>query len=135
MNETAQRLCIWSGPAFAPIMLISLIAMGFLPALPPAYNASEVVRHYEENRTLIRIGGTIIMQSSVLMLLWVIAISVQLRRVEDGPPILSVVQLVCGVCANFLFTFMAAAWTVAAYRPEREPSEIQAWSDFGWFLL
>ncbi|MEM1138488.1 MAG: hypothetical protein AAGH45_01290 [Pseudomonadota bacterium] len=135
MNKGIQRVCIWSGPVFAPIMLFCLIIMGFMPALPAAYDAAQVAAHYEENRTLIRVGGTVMMQASVLMVLWVIAISVQLQRVEDGPPILSIIQGVFGVFANFLFTFVAAAWTVAAFRPEREATEIQAWTDVGWFYL
>lgn len=135
MNKTIQRVCIWSGPVFIVIMLVCLIAMGFLPPPSPAYDAVQIAAIYEENRTLIRAGSTVLMQGSILMLLWVAAISIQLRRVEQGTPILSLVQLICGVCGNFLFTFMAAAWTVAAFRPEREATEIQAWNDFGWFLL
>lgn len=135
MNKTIQRACIWSGPVFIVIMLVCLIIMGFIPPPSPAYDAAQIAAYYEENRTLLRVGGTVLMQFSILMLLWVAAISIQLRRVEQGPPILSTVQLICGVCGNFLFTFMAAAWTVAAFRPEREATEIQAWHDFGWFLL
>ncbi|MEM8562513.1 MAG: hypothetical protein AAGF57_09785 [Pseudomonadota bacterium] len=135
MNHAIQRICIWSGPLFAVIMLACLFALGFIPPLPAALDATQVADHYDGNRILFRVGGTVMMQASVLVLLWTIAVSVQLRRVEQGPPILSIIQLVFGVCANFLFTFVAAAWSLAAFRPEREPTEIQLLTDLGWFLL
>ncbi|MEM8660918.1 MAG: hypothetical protein AAGF35_08545 [Pseudomonadota bacterium] len=135
MNQTIQKICIWSGPVFGVVMLGCLFSLGFIPPLPAAMDATQVANHYEEHRTLIRVGATVMMQGSVLMFLWVVAISVQLRRIEQGPPVLSMVQLVLGLCVNFLFVFIAVAWSVAAFRPEREATEIQAWNDFGWFML
>lgn len=120
---------------FALIMLISFLLLGFIPPLPAALDANEVARYYDENRLVIRIGGTLVMQASVLMMLWIAAISMQLRRIEVGPPILSTLQAIFGSCGNFLFIFVAAAWSLAAFRPEREATEIQALNDLGWFLL
>ena len=135
MNKAIQRICAWSGPVFAGIFLVCIILMGFIPPPSPAYDAATLAQIYESNRLLIQVGATVVMQASILMLLWVAVISIQLRRIEQGPPILSLIQLICGVCANFLFTFVTAAWTVAAFRPQLEPTEIQAWTDLSFFLL
>ncbi|MEO0438313.1 MAG: hypothetical protein AAF098_15540 [Pseudomonadota bacterium] len=135
MSNLIQKACIWSGPVFALIMLVSFLLLGFIPPLPAALDASEVAQYYEDHRLVIRIGGTLVMQASVLMMLWIVAISMQLRRIEVGPPVLSTLQVIFGSCGNFLFILVSAAWSLAAFRPEREATEIQAFNDLGWFLL
>ncbi|MEM1141859.1 MAG: hypothetical protein AAF671_10965 [Pseudomonadota bacterium] len=135
MNNLIQKVCAWSGPAFILLMFCCLLMLDFMPPIPAAADATTVAEHYESNRILIRAGATLMMQGSVLLMLWVVAISMQMKRIETGPPILSILQAIFGVCANFLFVFVAAAWSLAAFRPEREVTEIQALNDLGWFLL
>ncbi|MEM9725235.1 MAG: hypothetical protein AAF909_07220 [Pseudomonadota bacterium] len=130
-----QRVCAWSGPAFAAIMAFSLIIMGYMPPQSPLADPAEVAAHYEERRTLIRLGAALIMSASTLALIWVVSISMQLRRIEGATPTLAVMQLVCGVGGIYGFLIVGAAWTIAAFRPERDPEIIQAWNDFGWVML
>ncbi|MEM7284584.1 MAG: hypothetical protein AAF438_23555 [Pseudomonadota bacterium] len=135
MENIVQRVFAWSGPLFILIMLFCLIVMDFIPPISPALDAAAVAAFYNENRLGIRFGSTIMMQGCVLMMLCVTAISLQLRRIEGKVAIFSTIQLVSGVFANALFVFSAAAWTLAAFRPERDVADIQAWNDIGWFLL
>lgn len=134
MENIAQRVCAWSGPLFVFIFLACLIIMDFLPPPSPAMDAAQIADMYEQNRLGIRFGGTIILQACILMILCVIAIAFQLRRIEDSP-IFSTILLISGVCANFLFVFVATAWTMAAFRPDRAIEDIQAWNDLGWMFL
>jgi len=135
MTNIVLRVCVWSGPAFVLIFLACLITMDFLPPPSPAMDADQIAALYDKNRLGIRAGGTIIVQSCILMILCVTAIAFQLRRIENGPPIFSTILLISGVCANFLFVFVGTAWTMAAFRPDRDIANIQAWNDLSWFFL
>lgn len=136
LNKTLQKLSAWAGPAFIICLLPSFWIMGFLPPVSPVLSAEEFASHLEERRTAFRFGAMIVMQTGLLMFLWVAAISAQLRRIEgDGQPILSYAQLIAGLAANFVIVLMSLLWTVVAYRPERDPHLMLLFNDLAWLTL
>lgn len=136
MNQNISSIYAWAGPVFLFVLGASFLLMGFLPPLSADMNADEVAAIYEENRTAIRTGATIIMQAAPLMFLWVAAIASQLRRIESSyGRELTYAQLLLGFTGNIVFLFMSFAWTIAAFRPERSPEMIAMLNDIGWLIV
>lgn len=136
MNKDMSRLFVWGGPVFIVILVIAFLIMGFLPPLSPSMDAERVAEHYATHRTQIRIGSTLIMQFSVMMFLWVAAISSQIRRIESTHSrILTYSQLLLGLAANFLFIIMTLVWTVAAFREDRSAEIVMLLNDLGWLVI
>ncbi len=136
MPRTFQIICAWSAPAFAILFLPALVIMGYLPPLDPAADAAEIAGHYEANRTGIRLGATILMQFAFLVIFWVTAISVQLHRIGGvHARVFVYAQLLFGFAVQSVFLLVSVAWTVAAFRPERDAELIMLLNDFGWLAL
>ncbi len=136
MHRTVQIASAWAAPAFALIILPTFLMMDYLPPLGPSADAEAVAAMYEENRTGIRLGATIIMQFAFLILFWVAAISVQLHRIGGVQSrIFTYAQLLFGLAVQIVFLVASLAWTVAAFRPERDAELIMLMNDIGWLCL
>lgn len=136
MHRTVQIASAWAAPAFALIVLPTFLMMDYLPPLGPSASAEAVAAIYEENRTAIRLGSTIIMQFAFLILFWVAAISVQLHRIGGVQSrIFAYAQLLFGLAVQSVFLVASLAWTIAAFRPERDAELIMLMNDIGWLCL
>lgn len=138
MNRHLRALCAWSGVITLAFMFLGMIVAGWLPVPSPDMSAAEVVAMYEEKQDRIRFFSMMNLISAGWSCMWVAAISSQLRRIESGrSPMWTYLQLGAGVCSSFLFCVQAITWTVAAYRPGRNPEITQAFHDmaFLWFLM
>ena len=138
MNRYGQLLCAWSGVITLVFMFIGMVPAGWLPVPSPNMSAVEVARMYSAHLGGIRFFGIMNMFSAGWSVMWVAAISAQLRRIESGrSPLWTYLQLISGCCGSFLFLVQALTWTVAAFRPERSPDVTQAFNDmaFLWFLM
>jgi len=136
MNTRYQILCAYAGPLFVVLLTPVFFGMGFMPPMAPTMTPTEVAAFYEEHRSMIRLGATLIMQLAMLGVLWTAAISMQLRRAEaGGAPILSTLNLLLGALGFMFFTFPPMFWTTAAYRPERDIDLIYLFNDHAWLAL
>jgi hypothetical protein len=136
MNIRHQVYCAYAGPLFIVLLTPIWYSTGFLPPLSPLMTPVEVAAFYEEHRTMIRLGATLLMQLAMLGVLWSAAISAQLRRIEVGStPILTYVNLALGALGFMFFTIPAMFWTTAAYRPERDIDLIYLFNDQAWLCL
>ena len=136
MNKGIQKAFAWAGPIFVALLTLSFWMLGFLPPISPTMSPEALADHIEERRAAFRIGATMTMQFGFLMFLWVASISAQIRRIEaNHPPLLTYAQLMLGLAANLVFLLATLVWTVAAFRPERDPSLLALYNDFAWLSL
>ena len=136
MNNRMQMLCAWSGPVLLVTFMIGLwFIAGYVPPMSPALSADQVAAIYRENTTMIRIGMLFLIGSCGLAGAWVSVITVQMKRIEGARPVLAYTQLGTGAVGIFLFLLPAMFWTIAAFRPDRDPQLIMLLNDVGWFIL
>ncbi|MEM1231142.1 MAG: hypothetical protein AAGI15_11435 [Pseudomonadota bacterium] len=133
VGDTLLRIFALAGPLFAVLLVVLFWGMGFLPPLAPTLSAEALVDHYAQHRTGIRLGATAIMQLCMLGLLWTVAIGEVLERA--GRPALrqlAAAQRLLGVVTYVVLIFPCIIWTVAAFRPERDPQLLLLLNDLGW---
>lgn len=136
MNVRFQVWCAYAGPLFVVFLTPVWYSTGFLPPLPPSMPPADVAAFYEEHRTMIRLGATLLMQLAMLGVLWSAALSAQIRRIESGStPILAYSNLALGALGFLFFTIPAMFWTAAAYRPERAVELVYLFNDAAWLSL
>jgi hypothetical protein len=111
-------------------------AAGFFPPHLPTASATEIAAIYQQNANGIRVGTILIMISGALYLPFTAAITAQMRRIETRvTPVLSYTQFAAGAATSLLFIIPALIWSVAAFRPDRNPEITQALNDIGWFFF
>ncbi|AMK19837.1 MULTISPECIES: hypothetical protein [Sphingobium] len=124
VSINAQRALIWWALLMMVTFMLCFVFLIKMVPLPPAsLNAEQVAAIYRENSVSIRIGGVICSWVAAFMVPLALVIAVQMRRIEQGWPIWSVLQL-CGGCLMSMFlVFPPLIWGVAAFSPDR-PAEI-----------
>jgi hypothetical protein len=136
VNTRMQMLCAWTGPILLLTFVIALwLFAGYVPPMSPSLTAEEVAAIYRENTTMIRIGMLCVIASCGLVASWVAVITVQMKRIEGARPVLAYTQLAAGAVGIFLFLLPAMCWTLAAFRPDRDPQLTMLINDLGWFIL
>lgn len=132
MQESNQRLSVWLGLAFAPLLFIGLTVAGFIPPPPPTMDANAVADMFNQNRTSIRIGIWITTAASPLLAFFVASISHMIRQIVGRPSPLITAQTVAGCCLILEFIFPQMVWQACAYRVERMPELVQMLNDVAW---
>jgi hypothetical protein len=136
MNATAQRLCVWCGPAMIALWGIGLgLVAGMIPLPDPQDSPDEVARMFAEDRNSIRVGLLIVCFGSALLTPFVVAISVQLKRIEGRHTPLASTQLALGALLSLEFIFPIMLMQVAAFRDGRSAEAIQTLNDVAWLLF
>jgi hypothetical protein len=128
-----QRLCVWCGPVGVLFWLIGFAAFAhFVPPPAPTHPPAEVVALYEANRTGIRIGMLLSTFGAALFMPYFSVFSVQMCRIEGRYAPLAWAQLGLASATVLGFILPMIFIQVAAFRPDRAPSEIQLFNDMGW---
>lgn len=136
VNTNIQIACAWCGIAFVVLLTLGWIVIAGLVPLPsPSLGADEIAQFYQQNTGRIRFGALLSMFSMALTAPWIAVISVQLKRIEGDAPIMTYTQLVAGAATVVILTMPTIMWTLAAFRPERDPQLIYLVSDFSWLAL
>lgn len=133
MNATTQRACLWCGPLMALVFFIGfgLIAR-FIPPPSPALSAADVAALYRTHSIHIRIGMQLAMWAGILCVPWVIAIGLQMKRIEGRVAPLAYLQIGLGILLPLEFIVPLYFFQTAAYRPDRPAEVVQALNDLGW---
>lgn len=133
VNARTQMLCAWCGPAAMVIWVIGFGAMaGFIPPPSPSDSAAEVQAIYQEDTDLIRAGLFVTMMGAALLGPFVVALFLQMRRIEGQVAPLAYTQLGLGMLVVLLFVIPCMLLEAAAFRPDRDPEVTQALHDAGW---
>ncbi|MGH1553064.1 hypothetical protein ACRAWF_16760 [Streptomyces sp. L7] len=101
--------------------------------MDPTKNAQGVVEFLTDHQTGILACAAIMVLVVPFEYPFVVLTSMQMRRIEGGWGLLSMVQLTTGVVAPIGFFFPIAILAAAAYRPEsHSPDVLHAMSDIYW---
>jgi hypothetical protein len=130
-----QRLSAWSGFVLLVGFMAAFAIGNIIPPMSPTESPEEIVRFLTDNQTRI-------LTCVVLMVLlvpfeypFVIVTSLQMRRIEGGWGLLSMLQLTTGVVAPVGFFFPLAILSAAAYRPEAHSADVlSAMTDVFWLM-
>lgn len=96
---------------------------------------TDVISLYQDNLFGIRSGMVVMLLGVSFMLLLVSLISSHIHRMEGTNPILAFTQLVCGTMAFLALFIPPIIWSIAAFRPDRDPQITMMLHDAGWISL
>ncbi len=132
MNYKSQMLAAWCGPGFIIGMLGGWLMIGFLPPHMPSATPEAIAAFYQENPIKIRAGLLLFMWASALYLPFCGVLTAQMRKIEGEYPVWSYTQLAAGAGNVITLTFPTLFWATAAFRLDRDPSQIQLINDLAW---
>lgn len=135
MNTRAVKAFIWSGPALIVAMVVAQWGMmRFIPAPSPDLTAPELAQKFIERKNEIRVGSIIQCIFWSFWATWGVAITLFIRKMERGYPILTYGSLALVGGGYVFFILIPMTWAVVAFRPETlDPSIIQIMNDWVWF--
>lgn len=127
------RLSVWCGVVVLVAFVVAFTVLGKLtPPVSPQASAQSVADTLVRNRTGI-LWAVVIMGVFVpLFYPFAVVTSLQMRRIEGGWGLLSMVQLTTAVVAPTGWLYPLAVYATAAYRPGRDPQLVLLLSDQFW---
>lgn len=136
VGETVDRrytaLAVISGVTFSVTSLIGLVALGhFWDPPSPGWSPEAIRQFYVDHGAGIRIGGALWLIGLAFLVVWTVHLGLLMWRVERDWPLLSVVQILCGVQVAIQLSVCACLWIGAAYRPQAHPDTSVLLSDAG----
>ena len=99
-----EKVFAWGGLACLSAFFIALMSVSFILLPPPPFTVDQVAAMYRSNATGIRAGMGFMLVSSMFYVLFVSAISGQIRRIPGVSSTLTFAQLAGGTfaCISFL---------------------------------
>lgn len=135
MTTSNQRWMAACGFVSMAVILLGLwVIAGFVPPPSPRLGLNEIANIYAERQGTIRVGLIVSLFGSTLLMPWSVAISVQLRRIENPPYPLSLLQITLGVILVVEFLVATMFWLGAAYRPLDNPEITGRLHDLGGIM-
>lgn len=127
------RVSAWCGVV---VMVTSLVAYFFLgrlfPPVAPTDSAEEVQQFLVDNQVGVQWAIVLMGIIAPLFYLFAVVTSLQIRRIEGGWGLLSMVQLTTAVVAPTGWVYPLAVLGTAVYRPERSADLVLLLSDQYW---
>ena len=137
MNAKWQRLCAWCGVFCTLLWLAGFwpLAHYFAPH-SPMWTADDVVKFYQTDTDLIRVGLIALGFGSILYLPWSASITTQMRRIEGPHSVLAWSQLGLGSIFVWVFFLPVMIWLCIAYRPfDTSPELMWRMNDMAWLCF
>jgi len=132
---TFQRACAWSGIACVVLFFAAFFIAGFVPPLGPHESARQIAAFYSSHATRVRIGGCVMLLSSMFYAAYTAVMSGQMRRTSRCHPTATLLQLGAGSVACVTFMVPAMLFIVASFRPGRSPEITQLVNDMAWVMV
>lgn len=130
-----QKLCAWSGMICVTLFFGAFALMHFIPPISPNLSADQIAHHYQAHTTSIRFGGLAMMLSSMFYAAFTAVVSAQMRRIPGVHPAAVYAQLGAGAFACLTFLVPGMLFEVAAFRPDRDPSQTLLLNDMAWIFM
>lgn len=135
-NTGLIKAMAWSGVLVVLSLVISYGLMGFLPPPSPDLPAEALKAIFVERKIAIRIGSLIECLGYTFYLTWAMAITLMIRRMETGLPVLSLTSTANAGGGFVLFLIQPFTWAMLAYRPELVDAWfLQIMNDWVWFTF
>lgn len=135
MDVKAQKFAIIFGPLFLVFFFLSLWGGGYFPPHSPDMDIETLALFYQENTFRIRIGLSFQVLAAAMQALFVSVITVQMLRIGEHVKAYAYGQLAAGSAGMILFFSPPLFWSVAAYRPMRDPELTLVLHDLGWMFF
>jgi hypothetical protein len=135
LHPKVLKFCAWTGPLFTLWWLIGAGPLGWfiLPPMSAADSAAEVVTHYTDHLTAVRVGCIVLIFSSMIYCFFGMAITLYTRQAEGHRPVLFYIQVVSLACCEVVVMLIGFFWGAAAWRAgEINPEITQTLNDLGW---
>ncbi|MCX5096102.1 hypothetical protein OOK36_46460 [Streptomyces sp. NBC_00365] len=131
-----ERVSAWCGVVLMVGFIVAFSAGHLLTPVDPKMSPADLVTFLHDHRTGI-LWCTVIMVLAVpFEYPYVVVTSLQMKRVEGGWGLLSMIQLTTGVVAPLGFFFPLAILSAAAYRPQiHSPDVLAALTDIFNLML
>ncbi|MFL6022022.1 MAG: hypothetical protein ACJ72O_01665 [Marmoricola sp.] len=127
------RFSVWCGLIVLVAFTVSSFIVGNLfPPISPSAGPAEVKEFLVDNRTNILVATVILGIFAPLFYPFAIITSLQIRRIEGGWGLLSMLQLATAIVAPTGWVYPMAVLATAAYRPERDADLMMLLSDQYW---
>ncbi|MET8978785.1 hypothetical protein ABZX85_24520 [Streptomyces sp. NPDC004539] len=131
-----QRLSAWCGVVLFVGFLIAFVVGHLTPPMSPTESPDDIVSFLKDHRTGILTCVALMVLLVPFEYPYVVVTSLQMRRVEGGWGLLSMIQLLTGVVAPVGFFFPLAILAAAAYRPEIHSADVlSAMTDTFWLMF
>jgi hypothetical protein len=136
LSLNLELFSAWCGPIFVSLFVIFFGIFGHnLPAPPSAAwtvqtTGGWVVEHLDS----LRFGWIMCLVTMGFYIPWSGQISAHMMRIEDAR-VMTYSQLIGGALTVFVVSFGILCWSIATFRPERDPALIQMLTDMGWLSL
>lgn len=136
-SSTSLRLCVHAALPYGLLLGLGIFGIaGWLPVPRPGLGAEEIAAMFQRDQTLIRIGMTILVASSVLYWPFAVAVSTMLGRIEGREHPFADLQRSCAAGSVIAVLIPGYVWLALAYRPElTSPATMQLANDFAWLCF
>ena len=136
MRQRVDLACALSAVPFVVLFFVGLLLLAdFVPPPSPHLSAEQLAAMYQDDGDRIRAGLLLAFLGTTFFLFFGCAIATQTGRIRGISPTLKYVQVACLGAACIIIIFPIAMWWTAAFRPERDPSEMQLITDLGWIIF
>jgi len=125
-----------TGPLAVVVTLLGWLIAGLLPAPLGPGDQDEIARFFLEDPNRVKIGFLLAAIGVVLMIPQLALISLHLGRMEpSGIPLLAVVQIAAAAVTVLINMFPQMIFALAAFRSDRDPSDVVLLCDVAFLLL
>ncbi|MFI6407509.1 hypothetical protein [Streptomyces sp. NPDC050548] len=127
------RMSVWCGVVVLVANTFAFSVVGKLtPPISPTASPQQVADFLTDHRTGILWAAVIMGVFAPFFYAFAVVTSLQIRRIEGGWGLLSMIQLTTAVVAPTGWVYPLAVLATAAYRPHRDPALMQLLSDQFW---
>ena len=135
MNFNNQRLMLHLTLPFLLFFGGALfVVTGWLPPPSPSLTAAEVTDVFSQ-RGMFRIALAFAAFFSPFFISITVSIAIQMRRMEEGLPILTWTQLSMGLLGCVALNLPPFFWLALSFRPDIPGSLMVTLNDFAWFQM
>lgn len=121
ISAATQRQLIWISIALSVTFSIGYVMTGFFPPPKPLLSAEEVTAMYQAHNLQTQLGVVLCLLSGGFLMVWGVAVSGQMARVEKGVPLWAILQALSAAMGGLIFTLPLLYVGVAGFMPTRAP--------------
>ena len=135
MRLSDQRICLWLVPVFGVVLVTAFCIAGFVPPLSPTLPAQDVADFYRDHIGKIRAGMIAVNLCGIMFIPFFMVIVVQMQRMANPSRAFAYAYLSAAASAGSIFLLADLAWSIAAFRPERDPQLVLMLNDLAWMAF